>query len=147
MSINPYPEICNICGGKVIYTSNARVYHGKVYGSGKCYLCLDCGAYVGTHKPHMRQALGLLADESMRKAKIKCHDIFDSKWKGKEFARNKREAMYYWLAKQLDISVSDCHFGYFDMATLNRAYPILLKIKDKELDIDHKGRIVTELDA
>ena len=38
--INTQPEVCNLCGGKVIYTSNARVYHGREYGSGYCYLCL-----------------------------------------------------------------------------------------------------------
>ena len=48
--IDKYPTVCNLCGGKVIYTSNARIY-GKEYGSGKCYLCTNCGAYVGTHKP------------------------------------------------------------------------------------------------
>ena len=62
--INTQPEVCNLCGGKVIYTSNARVYHGREYGSGYCYLCLACGAYVGTHKPHPKEALGLLADEN-----------------------------------------------------------------------------------
>lgn len=74
--INTQPEVCNLCGGKVIYTSNARVYHGREYGSGYCYLCLACGAYVGTHKPHPKEALGLLADERMRKGKIMCHALF-----------------------------------------------------------------------
>lgn len=64
-----YPKICNICGGKVIYCSNAEIY-GVEYGSGKCYLCTKCGAYVGTHKPRPKEALGLLADEQMRKGKI-----------------------------------------------------------------------------
>ena len=60
--INTQPKICNICGGKVIYTSNAAVYHGRQYGSGYCYLCLNCGAYA---RP--KEALRLLADASMRK--------------------------------------------------------------------------------
>ena len=29
--IDKYPTVCNLCGGKVIYTSNARIY-GKEYG-------------------------------------------------------------------------------------------------------------------
>ena len=66
--IDKYPTVCNLCGGKVIYTSNARIY-GKEYGSGKCYLCTNCGAYVGTHKPRPREALGLLADAKMRTGK------------------------------------------------------------------------------
>ena len=40
-----HPTVCNICGGKVSYVSNARVY-GSRYGSGWCYLCESCGAYV-----------------------------------------------------------------------------------------------------
>ena len=45
-----YPKTCNICGGEVIYTTNDKIY-GKRYGSGYCYLCTNCGAYVGTHRP------------------------------------------------------------------------------------------------
>lgn len=49
--INTHPTRCNICGGPVTYGSNARIY-GKEYGSGYCYLCERCGAYVGTHMAH-----------------------------------------------------------------------------------------------
>lgn len=63
-----HPTVCNLCGGSVVYTSNAEIY-GREYGSGKCYLCTQCGAYVGTHKPRPQEALGLLADERMRKEK------------------------------------------------------------------------------
>lgn len=95
--IDKYPTTCNLCGGKVIYTSNAQIY-GKEYGSGKCYLCTSCGAYVGTHKPRPREALGLLADARMRAGKQMCHAIFDSKWKGKPKAHKKRQDLYRWLA-------------------------------------------------
>jgi DNA-directed RNA polymerase subunit RPC12/RpoP len=87
------PRICNICSGKVIYTSNAEIY-GAEYGSGRCYLCLKCGAHVGTHKSRPKEALGLLADERMRKGKILCHEIFDSKWKGRKKAGKKRSDLY-----------------------------------------------------
>lgn len=43
--INTHPTRCNICGGPVTYGSNARIY-GREYGSGYCYLCQSCGAYV-----------------------------------------------------------------------------------------------------
>lgn len=33
--IDIHPTKCNICGGKVIYTSNAEVY-GREYGSDYC---------------------------------------------------------------------------------------------------------------
>lgn len=86
--IDTQPKICNICGGKVIYTSNAAIYHGRQYGSGYCYLCLNCRAYVGTHVPRPREAFGLLADEPMRKGKMMCHALFDPMWQGKKNARH-----------------------------------------------------------
>ena len=74
-----HPTVCNICGGKVSYVSNARVY-GSRYGSGWCYLCESCGAYVGTHGPRPREALGILADKRMRRLKMECHELFDRTW-------------------------------------------------------------------
>ena len=52
-AVDTHPTTCNLCGGQVIYTSNERVY-GRKYGSGYCYLCTCCGAYVGTHEPRPR---------------------------------------------------------------------------------------------
>lgn len=139
--MNKYPTICNLCGGKVIYISNSRVY-GREYGSGKCYLCTKCGAYVGTHKPRPKEALGILANVQMRTGKKMCHAIFDSKWKGKPKAHKKRKDLYCWLAKMMGISVNDCHFGYFDLKQLRQAYKILLKIKDQDLVYDNNGKII-----
>lgn len=141
MPINLYPTKCNLCGGAVIYTSNAKIY-GRKYGNGRCYLCTKCGAYVGTHTPRPREALGLLADEQMRKGKIMCHEIFDSKWKGQPQASKKRKKLYGWLAEKLEIPYEDCHFGYFDLDMLRKAYRILLSIKDEPLKYNASGRII-----
>ena len=130
--INTQPEVCNLCGGKVIYTSNARVYHGREYGSGYCYLCLACGAYVGTHKPHPKEALGLLADERMRKGKIMCHALYDAMWKGKKHEKRERDALYRWLAEEMAIPVEDCHFGYFNIEQLRQAYRILKRRSEQD---------------
>lgn len=124
INMDLYPTICNLCGGKVIYTSNSAIY-GREYGSGKCYLCTNCGAYVGTHKPRPKEALGLLANKEMREMKVKCHSLFDERWKNKKH-KSRRKA-YEQLANQLNIPVSDCHFGHFDMGMLNKAYEILRK--------------------
>ena len=143
--MNTHPTICNICGGKVVYTSNDNIY-GRKYGSGMCYLCIACGAYVGTHKPRPREALGLLADESMRKGKKLCHSIFDSKWKGNHKSHKKRQDMYVWLSKMMGIPLDDCHFGYFDIVQLRTAYRILLKIKDQPLRYNSSGEITNLLE-
>lgn len=144
MKVNVYPKVCNLCGGRVIYTSNVKVY-GKEYGSGKCYFCTECGAYVGTHKPRPKEALGLLANRAMRDLKIMCHDMFDSKWKGKEKARKKRNELYAWLAEQMNLPIEECHFGYFDEDLLKKAYAILYQIKDKKLEYDSHGNICNKV--
>lgn len=56
------PTKCNICGGEVEYIPNKFIY-GKSYGSGFCYHCCQCGAYVGTHKIRPQEAFGILARE------------------------------------------------------------------------------------
>lgn len=122
MGINLYPETCNICGGKVSLVSNAKVYGGKTFGSGKCYLCNTCGAYVGTHKQRPTESMGVLADKEMRAMKRACHDLFDSQWSNQQ----ERNAQYCWLAGEMGIDVSDCHFGYFDKQELKKAIGILL---------------------
>ena len=126
MPIDVHPKTCNICGGSVIYTTNDVVY-GRKYGSGFCYLCENCGAYVGTHIPRPKEALGLLAYEQMRKGKMMCHDLFDQLWKGKPHQGRKRQNAYKWLADKMQIPVTDCHFGYFSIEQLRKAYKILKK--------------------
>jgi hypothetical protein len=138
--IDLHPTVCNICGGNVIYTSNADIY-GKEYGSGKCYLCQNCGAYTGTHRPRPREALGLLADVPMRKGKVACHDLFDSMWKGKPKAQKKRKDLYLWLADEMGVPFEECHFGYFDIQQLRQAYRIMMSVRDKVLRYDNNGRI------
>lgn len=120
--MNFYPTKCNLCGGKVEYVSNSKIY-GRQYGSGFCYYCVDCGAYVGTHKNKPQIAMGILANKEMREAKKKCHDLFDSKWK----TYKQRCACYARLANEMGIAIDDCHFGYFDIPTMRRAYSLILK--------------------
>ena len=128
--IDLHPIKCNICGGRVIYTSNSAIY-GHPYGSGKCYLCTNCGAYVGTHRPRPTEALGILADKQMRDGKIICHTLFDKLWKGKRHAVRLRRYYYDRLAAELNIPVSECHFGYFDLPMLRKAYMAVCKIKEE----------------
>ncbi len=115
-----HPTKCNICGGEVEYISNDKIY-GRPFGSGYCYRCRKCGARVGTHRPRPKDALGLLANEEMREMKMKCHSIFDSHWHTKK----QRKKCYKKLAEEMGIAVSNCHFGYFDIAQLNKAYEII----------------------
>lgn len=143
--INLYPTKCNICGGKVVYTSNAAIY-GRQYGSGYCYYCTNCGAYVGTHEPEPKKAYGILANAQMRTMKINCHAIFDNKWLGKPKARKKQKDLYRWLSVMMNIPLEECHFGYFDAEQLQKAYDILKQIENEELIYDNKGNIINLFD-
>ena len=138
--IDLHPTICNICGGKVVFTSNSIIY-GKEYGSGKCYLCENCGAYTGTHKPRPKEALGILADAHMRIGKVACHDLFDAMWRGKPKARKKRNDLYAWLADKMGLPVEECHFGHFDIHQLRLAYRILIAVRGKEIQYDNNGKL------
>lgn len=118
------PTKCNICGGPVIFTSNADIY-GREYGSGRCYRCTECGAYVGTHEPRPEEALGILADSEMRMLKVEAHNLFDQLWLNKRDRRKARKKAYAWLAGEMGISQEDCHFGYFTTEQLQQAIRIL----------------------
>lgn len=136
--VDLYPRKCNLCGGDVIYTSNSRIY-GREYGSGKCYYCTKCHAYVGTHKPEPRKALGLLANPEMRKWKKQCHALFDPMWSTASTSKKRhqqRNLAYKNLAKRLDIPVSECHFGYFDLEMLKKAY---CELKDMNADVEREN--------
>ncbi len=125
--IDLYHKKCNLCSGKVTYISNSKIY-GREYGSGKCYFCTNCGAYVGTHKPRPKEALGILGNAKMRDMKMKCHELFDRKWKNEPTSRKRniaRKEAYRQLAENLNIPYNECHFGYFDMDMLDKAYGIL----------------------
>lgn len=127
--IDLHPKTCNLCGGRVECISNDKIY-GRRYGSGYCYRCTECGAYVGTHKPWPDKALGILADAEMRDWKMKCHGLFDALWKDAKNRRKRRRQLYIRLAGEMGISVEACHFGYFDLQQLKRAYQILEVWKD-----------------
>lgn len=119
------PKVCNLCGGKVRYISNAKIY-GRKYGSGYCYWCSSCGAYVGTHCPWPKKAMGILADAEMRQWKKKCHDLFDPFWNSAEQSRHKvRMELYHKLAVEMGIPDDMCHFGYFQLDELKCAYEIM----------------------
>lgn len=142
--VDLHPTRCHLCGGKVIFTSNARIYQGKEYGSGRCYLCLQCGAHVGTHIPRPDEALGLLANAPMRKGKVQCHELFDRLWKGKDQSRKLRAELYAWLSRQMGIPLAECHFGYFDLSQLHKAYSILQSISNYDAKLVN-GKLVFEV--
>lgn len=142
LHVDLHPTKCNLCGGKVIYMQNAKIY-GEKFGSGMCYYCTNCNATVGTHESNPEEAYGLLSNAKMKYMRKKCHSLFDTIWQvpQKKFRPSYvRGELYRWLAKQLNIRWEDCHFGYFDLDMLNEARDILIKVQGKRFKVYPKRK-------
>lgn len=140
LNVNLHPTVCNLCGGKVIYTSN-QILYGRETGSGRCYYCTKCGANVGTHVSRPTEAYGLLSDKAMQMYRQNCHRLFDNLWKGAKNKRKMRSCLYGWLAAKMGVDTSDSHFGFFDLEQLKEAERILTWVQDKDPVISKKGRL------
>ena len=106
------PTICRYCGSPVVYTSNAEIY-GKEYGTGKCYLCRNCRAFVGVH-PGTDTPLGTLANEELREWRKEAHFWFDRIWK-KPTRITTRYNAYGYLAKKMGLPRGETHIGMFEI--------------------------------
>lgn len=110
------PSRCDCCGeATVTLTSNSAIY-GREYGDWPyVYLCLLCGASVGTH-PHSVYPLGLMADKETRALRTALHAIIDPAWKS---GRVSRSELYRMMADALglprfhvgDLSREQCHLA------------------------------------
>jgi len=119
---------CDYCHDSAVLVDSAEVYGGRSYGL--IWLCRPCGAYVGIHKDSKdHKPLGRLANAELRAAKVNAHSVFDPLWKrkmDKEGCSKKeaRKAGYYWLSKQLGISMKECHIGMFDVSMCKRVVEV-----------------------
>ena len=127
-------KICPYCRNESHYVDSKIVY-GKSYGM--IYLCNRCNAYVGVHKG-TNQALGRLANNELRKYKIKAHDAFDKLWKSKQMTRTEA---YKQLSEHLGIPPEFTHIGMFGVKTCkevifksNQVYQDLLQL-DKDFGV------------
>lgn len=116
----PIPEQCGNCGERVELVNNTEIY-GREYGTWPyAYRCIDtrgCGSHVALHKG-TDLPLGTLADRETRDARTANKPAFNAVLKHQNAGRGKT---YQWLAEQLDIPVSVCHWAMFDAATAERA--------------------------
>ena len=106
------PTICRYCGSPVVYTSNAEIY-GREYGTGRCYLCRKCGAFVGVH-PGTDIPLRTLANEELREWRKLAHYWFDQIWK-RPLRITTRYKAYGWLAEKLGKRREYTHIGMFEI--------------------------------
>ena len=124
--ILPIPKTCRYCGSEVVFTSNAEIY-GKEYGNGKCFLCRNCGAYVGVHTETLTP-LGTLANNELRKARNKAHAQFDKLWKSKKMKRNEA---YSWLANKMNLKKEDTHIALFEIEQCEKVVEIVKKFESR----------------
>ena len=120
------PTVCPFCGHQVIKISNAAIY-GRQYGSGLCYKCTHCDAYVGCHPDG--KPMGTLANKQTRELRKQCHNSFDGLWKIVKLDRN---YCYGELAKLMGIEREQCHFAMMNIPQLVKALDVIPKLK-KEL--------------
>lgn len=104
----PAPKTCRYCEGVVEIMSHERVY-GRDYSDWPwLYRCVECDASVGMH-PFTNIPLGVLADQSLRKTRMRVKAIF----KGVCLQFPSRSDAYAALADAMGIPVGECHFGWF----------------------------------
>ena len=109
----PIPTSCRYCGPNTpVFTGHhAEVYRGRSYGDWPyVYLCEICNAYVGIHKG-TDLPLGTLADEALRKSRKANKQRFNFFL---EVGGMKRSEAYKWLAGEMGIPDSECHWGLFE---------------------------------
>lgn len=106
-------KVCPYCGQDSELIDSAEVY-GQSYGW--MYICRDCNAYVGCYTGTTK-ALGRLADEELRKAKMRAHHYLDQLWGSGKYSRY---STYSWLSRHLGIPRELTHVGMSDVEQCNR---------------------------
>lgn len=113
------PKACHCCGGPVKLTNNRDVYNGHSFGDWPyVYRCTQCQAYIGLH-PDTDLPLGVMAGRATVMARKEAKNAF-LRLTGSRFHYD-RSAAYAWLAKEMGISPTVCHFGMFDEQEAKRA--------------------------
>lgn len=135
-----HPTVCNICGGKVYFVSNEKVY-GKKYGNGYCYLCQSCWSFVGTHPNAPDIALGILADRKMRDLRKKCHAEAARLYMPeiRDFSRKRQTALYFVLGQWLHMTPNQMHFAKMQVQDLEDALSFMRTVKSMEYALN--GRV------
>ena len=116
----PAPAKCDSCGGSVRIAHHREIYGGRSFGDWPWMYVCDCGARVGMH-PGTNIPLGTMADEATRHSRKVAKPIFEKVWKDGYMSRTDA---YRWLAEQMGIPTSKCHFGMFSSSRCHQARKI-----------------------
>ncbi len=115
--VAPMSDTCRYCSSPVVLTSNATLYR-RSYGKWPyIYLCTCCKAYVGLH-PGTDLPLGTLANAHLREKRQKSKLVFNElMW----LTQASRTKMYLFLAWEMNLHPSQCHFASFEATDCDRA--------------------------
>lgn len=118
--------ICKICGVKTYLTSFRYIRSNKNKKHKRngrlIYICPNCHRYVNVHKD-TNKPLGFPGDKELRLWRTYTHYIFDKLW---QRSGNRKKA-YTWLARKMNIEVSQCHIGMFDSTQCKIAIELCIK--------------------
>lgn len=124
-------RICPYCKQK----SNLLTDSTQIYGRnlGPLYICFGCQAWVGLHLNG--KAKGRLANQELRRWKIRAHGYFDMIWNKKIFSRAES---YRMLSEYLNIPKSYTHIGMFSIKTCREVIVFSKQLMNdqRRLDLD-----------
>ena len=93
------------------------------------YICRPCKATIGTHKDSKNNhPLGSLANEKLKKLRIRCHALIDPLWKTKKM---KRKEVYLLLFEKTGVK----HIGWAREKDCRR----IIKYFEENYDTKIKG--------
>lgn len=120
IDIGPYNrgELCPYCNSPTIEVTGDEIYgKGRGYGHVKMFKCSGtCDAYVGTKFENgVRVSNGSLANKELRELRKECHNIFDTKWKGRANETIARRKCYSWLRNFTKLPEELAHIGMFNI--------------------------------
>lgn len=105
---------CRYCSSEICcvgFGQNGYPYRGNY---GYVWLCLKCGARVGTHKG-TKKPLGYPGDTQTQELRKKAHSLFDPIWRNKEM---KRKEAYARMAEYLGIPEEKAHISQLELDQL-----------------------------
>lgn len=116
------PGPCPYCASDVELVTGAEVYPERPeLAERRIWRCTCCDAHVGCHRPEARVmlrggevvvsdgtlAMGSLANDELRAARIETHRMFDALWQPS--ACISRAEAYAWMARLLNVPPSEAH--------------------------------------
>ena len=132
--VNHYPKVCGLCGGNVVISEKAEIV-------GKCYCCVDCGAYAKTYHNEPEKAMTILSTEEMHSLRKRCQSLFRAIWKNAKDSKRVRRCLYGWLADKLKIDCSDCTFSFLNLEQLRLVEKTLLEVRWRTPDFNRNRRL------